>query len=291
MASSLKKRTGQVGNPLTKSLCLVLLFFQVSCGQSGEPASNAPYFWKAKKEGKVSYLLGTWHYGISLEELPCSDIILEKLKGSDLVLTELGSGGSNMAALHYSPNGSDFRHLSPRSQQFLRQKGVVGSQWSYYALSHILAQLCLKEAFGEQALHISMDQQIESLAESLNIPLQALDTLNLRHIMTENVDTKESIESRIESFHQCPKGMWEAASLYKRADLEVDLNEDRDDKINQWIFKNRNESWLAQFLSAYHHYESVFIAAGAGHFIYDFNLLDMLRQEGFHIERLSCQQP
>ena len=62
-----------------------VLTLLVSCS-----SGNKPYFWEAEKDGKTSYFLGTFHHGISLDELLCSDTILERLKNSDLVLTELG---------------------------------------------------------------------------------------------------------------------------------------------------------------------------------------------------------
>ena len=51
-------------------------------------ANESPFVWKVEKEGKVSYILGTIHAGVSLEEIPCYDKISSKIKASDLLFLE-----------------------------------------------------------------------------------------------------------------------------------------------------------------------------------------------------------
>ncbi len=46
-------------------------------------------FWKAEKEGKHFYMLGTIHQGVSLSELSCAEKIEDKLKQSEIVFTEV----------------------------------------------------------------------------------------------------------------------------------------------------------------------------------------------------------
>ncbi len=46
-------------------------------------------FWKAEKEGKHLYMLGTIHQGVSLSELSCAEKIEDKLKQSEIAFTEI----------------------------------------------------------------------------------------------------------------------------------------------------------------------------------------------------------
>ncbi len=46
-------------------------------------------FWKAEKEGKHFYMLGTIHKGVSLSELSCAEKIEDKLKQSEIAFTEI----------------------------------------------------------------------------------------------------------------------------------------------------------------------------------------------------------
>ena len=48
-------------------------------------------FWKAEKNGKHFYMLGTIHLGVSLSELQCHELIENKLKESSRVFTETAS--------------------------------------------------------------------------------------------------------------------------------------------------------------------------------------------------------
>ena len=48
-----------------------------------------PFVYSAEKGGKTIYLLGTFHEGVSITELPCSNEILARLNTSDLIFSEL----------------------------------------------------------------------------------------------------------------------------------------------------------------------------------------------------------
>ena len=281
-------------------LCILLLVLTASCGPL-IPA-NKPYFWKAEKDGKTSYFLGTFHNGISLDELFCPDIILTKLKNSDLVFTELGHWKKTpqqklwIKTLYHSPGDEDFNQLSPESQRFLERNGI-NRELSYYALDSAVQNLCMKEAVGEEAAQVSLDRQVVSIALHLNIPLQALDTLELRKPMSK-LDTKETIERRIKTHPWCPEIIKPMISHYK-----MGIPTPYDTKgLARWIenhystneykkraLKHRNEKWFTQFKSAHKSYDRIFIAAGNNHFTGAFNLIDMLRRDGFDIERVSCQ--
>ena len=274
------------------------LVFTVSCS-----SGNKPYFWEAKKDGKTSYFLGTFHYGISLDELLCSDTILEKLKTSDLVLTELGGLSSDTQeqelwdeTLYYSPNEMDFKQLSLESQKFLEQNGI-SKKLSFHALGYVVARLCIKEVVGAEKAKVSLDGQVESIATQLNIPLQALDNLELRK-PTKNLTTKERIEEMIDSFDLCSDIIRIFITSYKKGIpvpyedkglakwIENRYSKDEGDEL---ALKNRNEKWFIQFKSIHKKYDHIFIAAGFSHFTDAFNLLDMLRRDGFDTERVSCK--
>ena len=66
----------------------------------------------------------------------------------------------------------------------------------------------------------------------------------------------------------------------------VDLG---DDDLTQKLFKDRNELWVSKLLLFYEVSREIFVAARYGHFTDDFNVLDMLRKEGFSIKRLNAK--
>ena len=150
---------------------------------------------------------------------------------------------------------------------------------------------------GKEKASISVDEQVEFVATHFNISLQALDTLKLKKSMKQHITTKEDIENTIKSFHLCTQSVQYNIASYKRGDRFTAVkglnkwlhNRYSTSEYNKWVLKNRNEKWAMQFKKAYKNHDHIFIAAGTFHFIGPFNLIDMLRRDGFDIERISCQ--
>ena len=55
----------------------------------------------------------------------------------------------------------------------------------------------------------------------------------------------------------------------------------------QNILKARNEIWFPKIKKAYQEHGPVFVAVGAGHFVDAYNLIDMLRADGFSVKRYN----
>ena len=281
--------------PLFVLICLI-----VSCAGPffGLPEpENRPYFWKVEKGDQTSWFLGTFHIGVSLDDLLCWEVIADRLKNSDLVLTELAQPTRTekevkqwVKVLHHSPNSKDFKNLHPDYQNFLRSKGITDTRLNYTILSYEVSRLCIEEGLGKEALQISMDGQVEAVADFLDIPLQALDTLELRKPMLR-FDTKASLERQIAHYPQCPGAIQSMVAHYKMGGFVSDgrETEEQPNRKDIDILKNRNEKWAVQFKTAGNSYDRIFMAAGLSHFTGHFNLIDMLRKDGFHIERLPCR--
>ena len=249
---------------------------------------STPYFWKAEKEGKVTYLLGTIHVAVSLHELPCAVTIEKHLKNSDLVFLEMTENNENeednkaYQEQDLSPNGEDFKTLTPESQKFLIEHDI-NSNLNYLNLWLYLDYLCMGQAVGLSSLTVSMDSQVEQLAKHWKIPRKPLDTPTIRAPMT-SIITAEDVESKIQSHKICVEQMREHQQAYKTGNLSIITN---NSDFNEVFLKNRNELWLSKLKSELDNYNHIFIAAGALHFIGAFNLVDMLKEEQFSVERMS----
>ena len=269
----------------------------------GSGAVKSPFFWEVKKEGKVSYLLGTIHYGVSVHELLCSEVILEKLRGSDLFFAER----VQVSAMPFSqkidqiqkgiapeedeqllspelflPNNAHFEQLSPASQEFILQKDLP-KNLSYFGFTAGLSVVCVKEMVGID-ISVAMDKEIQEMAQNQQIPLKALDEKSL--VRDLDIYTARDVEWGVEDYPKwCNESMKEDYSDYKNGYISPDMEADE----SKSIFKDRNEKWLPKFMSAHSQYDRIFLIAGYGHFIARDNLIDMLRSEGFFVERVSCQ--
>ena len=274
----------------------ILLFFVFLLFLGCTPSDPSPYFYKVEKDGKESYLLGTVHQGVSLYELPCSHYIVDKLKNSDLVFLEIVSDDNDRNNDEYfldyfSQNGQDFKSLSRSSQKFLKKKRINPSL-SYIGLSTALRFTCLKETLGNSATEISMDSQVEEMAREYEISLKALDNKKLREPIND-LYSRDDIEEMIDYYPSCLAETEILNEDYKlgNVDYAITNSDEMSTKSDEILLKNRNEYWLKKFLKAHRSYDQIFLAAGLAHFIDKFNLIDMLNEEGFYVERVSCPPP
>ena len=80
------------------------------------------------------------------------------------------------------------------------------------------------------------------------------------------------------------------AQDFKEQGLTENQIKKQRDFFIKYLLKERNEDWLKKIVSAHQEEEnkSMFIAAGLYHFTEDYNVLDMLKGEGFTIKRYSA---
>ena len=277
-----------------KSRCFIyslglVFFLLVSCGpgtKSTENIKGDPYFWKVEKDSKVSYLLGTIHIGVALHELPCSTFIQQTLQASDLVWTETGpitvpEKSKELAKGLLSPNAKDFKSLSAEAQHFLKEKGL-SDKLTFIGYFAVLEKLCFQSAMGIATLMVSMDSQVMDVARFSGIPIQALDDSDVLDELDTNF-TKKDVEQKIEQYPQCLANVKNFVNQYKTG--QMSFSDYSDGKL---ALKDRNEKWTAKFKSAYEDYDQMFVAGGVAHFAGPHNMLDMLREEGFFVQRVSC---
>ena len=308
--------------------------------QSRKP--TGPLFWEVEKKGKTFHILGTIHFKIPVENIPCSKNILNHLNSSKFLLTESSleinkAAFSILRTLHYSLSGEAFRSLSEESKIFFRNKlpqsqsqGEQGLRYSqlnhlsYYGLNSIIEGLCeldnsnfvnSLEKHSHQASGPILDQQIVNIAQSQGIPQgymdEVEDILQIYAPREEDLDDHGVNESIKNYDKRCNKKEFEKRKLHfikmdkdkmkkylsgeeivmkdyfhrlKDYDKEVK-------RINQVLFKNRNEKWISKILQSHNRYDKVFIVAGFLHFTGKNNILDMLKKRGYSIKQFntSCK--
>ena len=203
------------------------LFVLCSCG--GGP--KGPFFWQVEKGGKTSYVLGTFHFGVALEDIQCSKEISNHLDNSDFLWTE---GDLEMAQKliqakeesMFSTSGEEFQNLSEESKKFLKDKwdqlqskGLVATDltiesFSYYGLLDSISQFCLLEnqnlikdiimGIDEQSKTNTarLDFQIQQIAQSKGMSQGSLDELeDLLALFISEVHP-ETIEKSVKDYNE-----------------------------------------------------------------------------------------
>ena len=283
----------------------VIILIVVSCTQN---ETTGPYFWKVEKDGKTAYFLGTLHKGVALEELQCSQKINTHLKSSDYLFTEADINSQEQEDLNeankeklrnilLSENNQDFQSLSDDSKIFFSSRGV-SEGFSYLGYIYIINTLCTEQAIGSGS--ISIDLQVKAIAQLNSIPTEYLDEgmnteavsdslLNI-HTYTNNEEVSNNlVNNKVLNFEDCILSYTNFLNQYKAGNMSV--NSFSDDSIDTVLLKDRNEKWFVKFKNAHAQYNQIFLASGTAHFIGNFNLLDMLKADGFSISRMntSCE--
>jgi len=296
-------------------LFFVIIFFTISCGQNKtsnelQPPQNeikGPYFWKVEKDGKTSYFLGTFHRGIALEELQCSQTIKTHLEDSDLLFTEVANSQEqqNLNEVHeeqlrsifFSEDTYDYQSLSNDSKIFLSSRGVA-KDYSYLGYIYIINVLCMEQAIGGGSS--SIDLEVKTIAEVKNIPIKYLDEdmnieavneslLDIYTFTDEEVKVSDTLVNKtVLNFDNCISSHTNALNQYKAGNIPFNSFSDEVDTV---LLRDRNIKWFEKFRATHTQYEQIFLASGVAHFIGNFNLLDMLRGRGFSISRMntSCE--
>ena len=280
----------------------------MSCGNERQETElldfsqpQGPYFWKAEKDGKTSYFLGTFHHGVSLEELQCSQKIESYLKNSDYFFTEEGinlqegdtTEEGDFNKIFLSENNQDFQSLNDNSKIFLSSRGV-SEEFSYLGYVYIMENLCRAQAIGSGS--VSIDLQVKAIAKLNNIPIENLDEdIDIKAVSDAQLSTytytytNEAIDNnlinrKVLEFEKCILSHIYLLEQYKVGSIEMNNLSDEFDKI---ILRDRNKQWFIKFKNAHKTFDHIFLASGVGHFIGNFNLLDMLKKDGFSISRMN----
>ncbi len=289
-------------------LFIMSVFFIVSCGQSEDTAKFGPYFWKVQKGGKTSYFLGTFHIANTLEHLQCSDKIRSNLEGSDLLFTEVDINSEEQKEfnrqmqkrnkeLTQSEDGHEFKSLNQQSQIFFRSRAVP-EDLTYIGYAGVVGALCQSQAKVKSgAGAVSIDAQFSAISQANNIPVKYLDEGMDVNQVTESLSIGDPsvinakiVNAAVSNFETCISDYEKAIKLYRDGMIDISLlNLSFDVEQKKVLLRDRNEQWVAKFKEAHGSstYDQIFLAGGTAHFIADFNVIDMLKKDGFSIVRMN----
>ena len=204
-----------------------------------------------------------------------------------------------------------FEALSPQTRSLLISRGA-DVQESYVDYLHLIYQSVTFESFFSSP---RLDFQIAEVAQSENIHIKPLDNassitghfIDAFFSQPEKAEEMEIAEMEIDSkfIDSLIASLSEIRNISNviHSSLKEHYLSGNDegilqnintlsDKVQETLLKERNRVWFQKLKEAFggHEYENIFLAGGATHLIGPFNLLDMLKEEGFAVKRLSCSE-
>ena len=266
--------------------------------------------------------------GEILNNLKTSHLILIE-SGLDQEVSQQLRGKLDLSL--YDETGKSYQTLSEQSQQFFKNQNLPDSvdlkHLSYYGLLYLLSNLCIRD-YPElkdrvaQFRSVSLDRQIIKLAQTQNIKQGYLEDFNtlwpvyelsIKSVtldyIKEFIDSYDTICSRenIDKFLDIAyinlAEKFKSGEIISIDDLKQLIKQKGvhqysnmpgmyiDDGALYNTLQNRNKVWTKKLISVHTRYNNVFVVGGFFHFVDDFNVLDMLKKEGYSVKRMgtSCE--
>jgi uncharacterized protein YbaP (TraB family) len=254
-----------------------------------EPSAiQAPYLFRAEKNGRTSYLFGTIHLGVKAAELPPS--VFDAIEKTPYFATE--DGKTSTAESPPRTNANTWATLSATDRErFLSLPLVNGNE--ELARKLVNAQdprrLCIAwsmlSLFEMEELKKGitlLDVELTRFAEKQQKPVLALDRNDLveRHSAKFEAECRSEVFGRNRTAADMRNEFWQAVVEYREGDLRT-AQDDEDP-----ILYERNRSWIAK-IERNHERGGVFATFGADHLGGENGVIRLLEDRGFRVLRVE----
>lgn len=262
-----------------------------------------PFLWKAEKNGQVAYLLGTFHIGFTLDDLPRS--VLERIEDSGTFFMETDLTTVSQDILIGRATFSGGQSLD----QFLPKES-----WQELVdlLSHVMPAEKLKSfkpwyiqnllitglAMQQLNLEGGMDVDLLEYARAKGVEIRYLESAETQLAVLESISPADFLDYSLKNSENLitdtKEGTRQLYDCYLAGDLKclekMFESPAQGLALQDWqtelLLKQRNRTWIPvieKSLSS----QPTFIAVGVGHLLGSENVLELLEQEGFKIEAVA----
>ena len=270
-------------------------------GSASETAAHdraRPLFWKVEKDGKTTYVLGTMHVGVDPDaQLP--PVVWKTLDGARVFAmeTDLGKAASRDVMRH---DGTTL-HGELGSAYWAKLAGALGKEQAARVDGMkvmIPATLLSMRGLPETP---AMDGALLARAQAEQKPIVYLEPIEAEEAVLDKWMDAKMLEAMLDDLpgeEQHAKDMLaayvagdeakiEALSDAERADWKRAGKSDADYEAQmEDLLFSRNASWVPE-LEELHEKGGGFVAVGAMHLIGKRSVLDLLRQRGYTVTRLT----
>jgi uncharacterized protein YbaP (TraB family) len=297
-------------------LCVAILAASVSCKKSDAPTPRPgsaaplatvpvakdplphPLFWAVEKDGKTMYVLGTMHMGVDPEaQIP--EVVWRKLDEAPAFAmeTDLSQAGSLDVTRH--DGGSLHADLGDAYWKKLEEAlGADTAQRMDHMKPMIPATLLSMRGLPETP---AMDGALFGRASGEHKKIVYLEPIAAEESVLEKWMDVRALEAMLDDLpggEQHSKDMLAAYVAGDEAKIQALTDAERDDfkktgrsdaeydqQMDDLLFA-RNASWIPE-LEQLHASGGAFVAVGAMHLIGNGSVLDLLRQRGYKVTRLT----
>jgi uncharacterized protein YbaP (TraB family) len=256
-----------------------------------------PYLFKADKDGKTTYLLGTMHLGVDPERLPAS--VYAKLDAATTLVVETDLTDPAALKIGLRSDGSTLDvELGP--EYWAKFVAVVGETMAGAArhMSMMAAASLLEASMLPQTA--PMDLILVGRAKNASKPIAYLESISSQVAVLGKWMDARAVKYMLDHLEHGKKAALEGLAAYEAGDDKL-LDKMMDSK--DWVDSGRTEAELVQFkedllygrnaawiprleqLHAEAGPGGVFVAVGAAHLLGPRSVIELLTQRGFTITR------
>jgi uncharacterized protein len=256
-----------------------------------------PFFYRVEKDGKTSYLLGTWHSGIdATKQLPVA--VWDALAAAKSFAMEMDPADPLTLTAHKRTDDTTLED-ELGVEYWARLESLVGpSAQSLRGMKTFGVVMMLQ--FKDLPQTVSMDVAFISKAKEQHKPIVFLEPASLQIKLLEKwIDTR-MLKQIIDDYDASKRMLEDAMTAYMAGDdaalssmvLPRDSMKDAGftdaeiDQASAELIFDRNTAWIAK-LDGMFATGDAFVAVGAGHLIGPKSVVEMLGAKGYKITRVG----
>jgi hypothetical protein len=282
----------------------MLLFSLVFLALSAQGQVTNPYFYEITKDGRISYVLGTMHKGVGIQELPKYVLdFMEKAEQfagegkADIEVVNFMIGYSNI--LNFAVGSLKKRNLPGNLSESLKRKlisyGVPKEIANLLRKDDLCSDWVWEAKYEYQRSRKFLDAEIESYILSEGKPQFALEDDEIREVARtkawKNAGKTPKLPQRICLLKDLEKYSAEYFG-HRLVSFDVEVQkykngqlEDEGELDLETFY--RNEAWIPT-IEKLHSKAVTFFYVGVDHLIAKGNIFDMLRARGFEVKKVEA---
>lgn len=263
--------------------------------EAQQPKIEKPFFFRVTgPDGAAGHLLGTMHMGIdAAEEFPPS--IWTALDAATIVAVEADISDLSLVKGLMLPSDTNLKILLG-DEYWAKLEKAIGALMANGIKPMKPAAAASMLSMKDLPQTVPMDLLIMNKAKAAKQDLQFLEAAQFQLDLLDQVMTIDYLKEMLDN--PDPEATVELLEVYRAGDLErlEALSNDTKawgkeadaEKNMELMLYKRNEDWIPKIKKMLAS-KSAFVAVGAAHLIGPRGLLELLRKEGYTVERLPAE--
>jgi len=262
--------------------------------------------WKVTKGNDSLYVGGTIHI-LPISEFPLPEQFDRAYKDSDSIVLEaklpapsdMEAQQAMLQAMTYA-DGQNLKEIISEQtyndlSKYLQGFGADLDQVAHFKPSFIVSMMVAMEAQRSSMAGSGVDAYFAQVAARDGKPQEYLETLEFQLDMLSNLglgDEDQLIRSNLAYMPQLKEMLTSLIAAWRAGDVKqleyfvVEKMKKESPASFKTVMTDRNQDWVPKIEKMFGDEDKEFVLVGAGHLVGEKNVLTLLQQKGYKVERL-----